>query len=201
MKSISDTLGTIRDIISALPVKTEIALVGGYAAILQGVERTTLDVDVCLYADVLRSADMKEFFEVLKRHLPERFRAELVEGSKIPDDPFKHDLIFLEDNKGEYLRIDVLIARYRWELEAIREAATLPGIPLPVLTKPYLAAMKLQATGLKDASDVVSLVRLMSESEKAKTIELARRTGREKKLASLLAPPVEEAREMPEELL
>jgi hypothetical protein len=201
MKSIGDTLGTIRDIISALPVKTEVALVGGYAAILQGVERTTLDVDVCLYADVLRSAGTKEFFEVLKRHLPERFRAELVEGSKIPDDPFKHDLIFLEDSKGEYLRIDVLIARYHWELEAIREAEALPGIPLPVLRKPYLVAMKLQATGFKDAGDVVGLVSLMSDADKAKAFDLARRTGRDKKLARLLAPPAEEVRETSEELL
>jgi hypothetical protein len=43
---------------------------------------------------------------------------------------------------------------------------------------------------------------LMTEEEKAKTRELAKRIGREKKLDRLLSPPPEEeVREMPEEYL
>lgn len=55
MKSIKNTLQTIRGIINALPDKVEIALVGGYAVILHGVERTTLDVDFCLYTDLVHA--------------------------------------------------------------------------------------------------------------------------------------------------
>ncbi len=61
--------------------------------------------------------------------------------------------------------------------------------------------MKLQATGLKDTDDAANLIRLMTEEEKAITFQLAKRTGRENKLARLLAPPEEEVREIPEELL
>jgi hypothetical protein len=201
MKSIKDTFETIHGIINALPVKVDMAVVGGYAVILHGVERTTLDVDFCLYSDLIRTSGTDAFFVLLKQHLPERFRAEVVQGSKVPEDPFKHDIIFLEDLRGEYPRMDLLIARYKWELEAIHRAEYLPGVSIPVLTKPYLAAMKLQATGLKDADDAANLIRLMTEGEKAITFKLAERTGRDKKLARLLAPPEEEVREIPDELL
>jgi hypothetical protein len=201
MKSIKDTFETIRGIISALPVKVDMAVVGGYAVILHGVERTTLDVDFCLYSDIVRTSGTDAFFALLTRHLPKRFRAELVQGSKDPEEPFKHDIIFLEDLSGEYPRMDLLIARYQWELEAIKRAEHLPGVSIPVLTKPHLVAMKLQATGFKDADDAVNLVRLMTKEEKAITFQLAERTGRDKKLARLLAPPEEDVREVPEELL
>lgn len=201
MKSIKDTLKIIQDIINALPVETDIALAGGYAVILHGVERTTIDIDFCLYSDFIKSTDAGSFFRMLKKYLPGRFKAKLIEGSKIPDDPFKHDVIFIEDKMKKFLRIDLLIARYKWELEAIKQAETIRGIPVPVLTKPYLAAMKLRSTGLKDASDVVNLVSLMTTKEKTKTFELAKRTGRDKKLARLLAPMEEKVQETPEELL
>lgn len=201
MKSIKDTFETIRDIINALPVNVDIALIGGYAAVLHGIERTTLDVDVCLYPDSLRTSDIGDFFTVLQAYLPKRFRVELVRGSRNSDDPFKHDIIFLEDRRGEFMRIDLLIARYKWEREALSEAETIQGLPIPVLTKPYLVAMKLQATSLKDASDVVGLVNLMTEEERAKTMNLAVRAGRDKKLSRLLTPPEEEVGEVPEELL
>lgn len=201
MKSIRDTLKIIQDIISDLPVKIDIALAGGYAVILHGVERTTLDIDFCLYSDFIQSSDIKSFFDILKKHIPERFKAKLIQGSKIIDDPFKHDVIFIEDRMGKFLRIDLLIARYKWELEAIKKATIVRGIPVPVLSKPYLAAMKLQSTGLKDASDVINLIGLMNSKEKTKTFELAKLTGRDKKLAALLKPVKEKIKKTPQELL
>ena len=57
-----------------------------------------------------------------------------------------------------------------------------------MITKPYLVAMKLQASGYKDASDVLGLINLMNDKEKTETFELAKRTGRDKKLAQLLSP-------------
>ena len=76
------------------------------------------------------------------------------------------------------------------------------GIPIPVVTKPYLAALKLRATGYKDASDVVTLVHIMSKDEKEKTFELARRIGRDKKLQEFLSQSREEpGEELPEDLI
>lgn len=202
MKSIRDTLKTILDITSALPVKIHLALIGGYAVILHGVERTTLDLDLCVYSDVIASSDTAAFFDILKKNLPKRYEAQLRQGSKIPDDPFKHDLIRIIDTQKEILRIDFLIARYKWELEGLQQAELKEEVPLPVLSKPYLVAMKLQATGYKDAHDIISLMDLMTEDEKIKTFDLAKRTGRDRKLSRLLSPPLEdELRDMQEEYL
>jgi hypothetical protein len=202
MKSIRDTLEIIRDITNALPDKINIALTGGYAVILHGVERTTIDVDFCIYSDLLDSSGSKAFIDLLNKHIPKRFSTELRQGSKIPDDPFKHDLIRIVDTQQEYFTIDLLIARYKWELDALNETESFKDIPIPVLNKPYLVAMKLQATGYKDYHDIVSLMDIMSDDEKAKARELAKRTGKDKKLERLLSPPPdEEVRENPEEYI
>ncbi len=202
MKSIRATLEIIRDITSALPGNVTIALIGGFGVIAQGVERTTIDLDFCLYSDLLDTSSTKDFLELLKKHIPKRFEVQLMEGSKIPDDPFKHDLIRIIDTRKELLRIDLLIARYKWEIEGMQRAEQLDDIPLPVLSKPYLVAMKLQATGYKDYQDIVSLMELMTDEEKTTTRELAKRTGRDKKLERLLSPPPEEeVRENPEEYI
>ncbi len=201
MKSIEDTLKTIHDIIKVLPIKISLALVGGYAVIIHGVERTTIDIDFCLYSDIIKTHNPRAFFDILIKHIPERFIVKLIEGSKIPDDPFKHDVIFIDDSEGEFVRIDFLIARYKWELEAIERAENFNNIPIPVITKPYLVAMKLQASGYKDASDVIGLINLMNDKEKIETFELAKRTGRDKKLAQLLSPPADSVHESPGEFL
>ena len=101
------------------------------------------------------------------------------------DDPFKDDIIFIHDKSGEYPKIDLIIARYKWELEGIESAALLEDIPFPVLPKPYLIAMKLKAGSLKDDYDIVELYKLLTEEEKTKTHELANRIHRDKKLTDL----------------
>jgi hypothetical protein len=170
--------------------------------ILHGVERTTLGLDCCVYFDVKTVSDTTTFFSLFKKNLPGRYELQLLEGSKIPDDPFKHDLIRITDTRKEILRIDLLIVRYKWELEGLHQGETKKEVPIPVLSKPYLVAMKLQASGYKDAHDIVGLMGLMTEDEKIKTFELAKRIGREKKLTRLLTPPPEEAfHEMPGEYL
>ena len=203
MKSIEDTLKIIQDIIKNFPGDLEMALIGGYAAVLHGVERTTLDIDFCVYSDIIHSSkDSAGFFNLLLKCLPKRFEASLIKGSLIPDDPFKHDVIFIEDKMGEFMRIDFLIARYKWELDAIRTAVSMDGIPVPIVTKPYLAALKLRATGFKDASDIVTLVNIMSKDENEKTLELAKQIGRDKKLKELLSQLREEPDEdLPEDLI
>ncbi len=59
MKSIDDTLKIIQDITSALTVKLDIAIVGGAAVILHGVERTTIDVDLCIYSESIFNTNTK----------------------------------------------------------------------------------------------------------------------------------------------
>jgi hypothetical protein len=202
MKSIEDTLKIIQDIIKKFPGDVEIALIGGYAAVLHGIERTTLDIDFCIHSSAVTSSkDSSRFYELLVKCLPDRFNAKMIKGSSMPDDPFKHDVIFIEDKLEEFIRIDFIIAKYKWELEAIHSAEKIPGIPVPVVAKPYLAAMKLRSSGFKDASDVIGLISLMTEEERQKTFELARLTGRDKKLKRLLSPPEEPFEKSSEELI
>jgi hypothetical protein len=192
MKTIEHALKLIDNLISTLQdsynLEIDIALVGGYSAISHGVERTTVDVDFCIYADIIHKKDTTAFVKLLKQVLPENFEIKLIEGSKIMDDPFKHDVIFISDSAGAYPKIDIIIAKYKWELEGIREARPLQDVPFPVLPKPYLVAMKLKAGGLKDDSDVVELYSIMTEEERKKTKELAKLVHKDKKLAKLLKP-------------
>lgn len=190
MKSIEDILRLINSIVGRLSEDDEvnIALIGGYGAIAHGVERTTSDVDFCVYADTLHKKDTSFFAGLLKNVLPDNFEIMLIEGSKIMDDPFRHDVIFLSDKSGEYPRIDIIVARYKWELEGIKSAGPLEDIPFPVLPKPYLIAMKLKAGGLKDDNDVIELFELLADEEKEKTLELAKLIHMHRKLERLTKP-------------
>ncbi len=190
MKSIEDTLKLIDSIVVSLSDSDEvnIALVGGYGAIAYGVERTTSDVDFYVYADIIHEKDTSVFTGLLRNALPDNFEIKFIEGSKIMDDPFKHDVIFLHDKSGEYPKIDFIVAKYKWELEGIKSAKPLEDIPFPVLPKPYLIAMKLKAGGPKDDYDVIELYELVTEKEKEKTIELAKLIHMDKKLTRLTKP-------------
>ena len=68
MRSIEDTLRTVQDIIKKIPVKVSIALVGGYAVIIHGAERTTIDIDFCLYSDIVNTSSTR--WMMLKRPKP-----------------------------------------------------------------------------------------------------------------------------------
>jgi len=191
MKSIEDTLRIIDDIVTSINRynRINIVLVGGYACIAHGIERTTSDVDFCIYSEIIYKKDTTNFVELLKKLIPVNFEIKYIEGSKILDDPFKHDVIFIYDKLGEYPKIDLIIAKYKWELEGIESATLLEDIPFPVLPKPHLIAMKLRAGSFKDDYDIVELYKLLTEEEKNKTHELAKLIHREQKLARLLKPP------------
>jgi hypothetical protein len=190
MKSIEDTLKLIDSIVDSLSKtsKVDIALVGGYGAIAHGVERTTVDVDFCIYADIIHEKETSTFIGLLRNVLPDNFKIKFIEGSKIMDDPFKHDVIFIHDKSGEYPKVDIIVAKYKWELEGIKSAKPLEDIPFPVLPKPYLIAMKLKASGPKDDHDVIELYELLTEEEKEETHGLAKLIRKDKKLARLIKP-------------
>lgn len=190
MKSIEDTLKLIDDIVGSLSEsdKVDIALVGGYSAIAHGVERTTADVDFCIYSDTIHEKNISVFAGLLRNALSDNFEIKLIEGSRIMDDPFKHDVIFIYDKSGEYPKLDIIVAKYKWELEGIKAATPLEDIPFPVLPKPYLIAMKLKAGGPKDDYDVIELYELLTVEEKEKTHKLAKLIHLEKKLLRLTKP-------------
>jgi hypothetical protein len=194
MKSIEDTLKLIDRIAAALSDQDDvtIALVGGYAAIAHGVERTTADVDFCIYTGIMHLQDAHAFIKLLKKVIPEYFQIKFMEGGKIIDDPFKHDIIFLHDKSGKYPKIDFIVAKYKWELEGLQHSKPLEDIPFPVMPKPYLIAMKLKAGSPKDDFDIIELYSLLTDKEKAKTHELAKLTKRDKKLRRLLKPRKEQ---------
>jgi hypothetical protein len=204
MRSIEDTLKLISSTVDSLSKNDEIniALVGGYGAIAHGVERTTADVDFCVYTAIIHEKDTSVFTELFRNALPDNFEIKFIEGSKIMEDPFKHDVIFIHDKSGEYPKIDIIVAKYKWELEGIKSAKPLQDISFPVLPKPYLIAMKLKAGGLKDDYDAAELYELLSDEEKEKTHELANLIHKEKKLARLIKPKkVKRTREDKDQLL
>lgn len=188
MKSIVDTLSVIKNAVTEFKKTTgkdaHIALIGGYAVILHGVERTTLDIDTCLYS--AEEEPGKSFYDFLQRNLPKRFMSRLMEASKYPSDPLKHDIVIIDDAEGEYPRIDVLIARYKWELEGLKQAKTFRELAFPVMPPPYLVAMKLQAGGARDDLDIIDMLKTMSEMEIDECRALAKLVGRDRKLSSLL---------------
>ncbi|MBI1869813.1 MAG: hypothetical protein HYS07_01310 [Chlamydiae bacterium] len=145
MKSIEATLDLVSKAVKSLKMQDHVLLtvIGGYAVIAHGIERTTKDVDFCFYSDLYHKSDVQGLVESLKGVFPSHFGIRFIEGSKSLDDPFQHDVVFIEDINGDYPRIDIIVAKYHWELEGIKEAKSVKGIPLPVLPKPYLIAMKL----------------------------------------------------------
>ncbi|MDQ1354807.1 MAG: hypothetical protein QG657_5116 [Acidobacteriota bacterium] len=187
MKSIEVTLKIVDDIADKIRKTSDISivLIGGYAVIAHGVARTTSDVDFFLYSGQIQE-NAKEFLKIFKQAVPGNFEIEWVEGSKMIDDPFPYDIIFLKDKSGEYPRIDFIIPRYKWEVEGIKMSEPLEDIPFPVLPKPYLIAMKLKAGGPKDNLDIIELQPLLSQEEKKKTEHLAVLIKRDKNLANLL---------------
>jgi len=188
VKSIIDTLSVIRNAVAAFNRGSNrdvsVALIGGYAVIFFGVERTTLDVDICFYSPEREAASA--FYAFLKEHLPVRFHIRFIEASKDPSDPLKHDLIIINDSEGEYPRIDILVLRYKWELEGLKQAKQISELSFPLMPLPYLSAMKLMADGFKDELDVIELLKVMTEEEIEKVKELAKRVGRDKKLQLIL---------------
>lgn len=190
MKSIEDTLKLIDRITAALSDQDDvtIALVGGYAAIAHGVERTTADVDFCIYTEIMHHQNAPAFIKLLKKVIPEYFQIKFIEGTTIINDPFKHDVIFFHDKSGKYPKIDFIVAKYKWELEGIQHSKPLEDIPFPVMPKPYLIAMKLKAGSPKDDFDIIELYSLLTDEEKTKTHELAKLIKRDKKLRQLLKP-------------
>jgi hypothetical protein len=187
MRSIADTLKLTADIIAGLraSIDVDIALIGGYAVISHGAGRTTVDVDFLLYSDLIRE-NSSEFVDLFKRVLPGHFDTRWVEGSRMIDDPFPYDVLFLTDNSGEYPKMDFIIPRYKWELEGLRKARPLENVPFPVLPVPYLIAMKLRAGGPRDHSDVLDLYPFLSSEEKKETHRLAVSIKRDKNLQLLL---------------
>lgn len=94
MKSIKDTLLIVKDAIDRYSIETRTkaysALIGGHAAVFFGAERTTLDVDICFHAAEKQPG--LTFFRFLRKHLPSRYAVRIIEATKDPSDPLKHDL-------------------------------------------------------------------------------------------------------------
>ncbi len=163
----------------------EIALIGGLAVIAHGIGRSTLDVDFLIHVNGF-PARASEFIGLLTRVVPSCFEIRKVDGSKMLGDPFPYDIIFLTDRTGEFPRVDFIFPNYKWELEGLRMAKPVPGVSFPVLSIPYLIAMKLRAGGPNDHSDVVQLFNLLSAEEKEQARKLAILIRRDKNLAELL---------------
>lgn len=194
MKSIIDTLSVIKDAVTRFnrdsAHSASVALIGGYAAVYFGSERTTFDVDICFHS--VDNEPGRTFYNFLKQHLPSNLKPRLIEASKDPTDPLKHDIITISDLENKYPRIDILVIRYKWELEGLEQAIAPKRLSFPVMPAPYLIAMKLMAGGRKEELDIIGLLRNLSEEELEKATELAKKVRRDRKLKTLLKEAFEE---------
>lgn len=188
MKSIKDTLQVLKSVIEEFneerSSQTLAALIGGHAVIYFGVPRTTLDVDICLYDSDQDPGPTAYAF--LRKKLSKRFSIRFFQASKDQTDPLKHDLIVIDDTEGAYPRIDILIARYQWELSGLEQAEVSKGLSFPVMPIPHLIAMKLMAGGRKEELDILELLKGISENDLPQIRELAKKVGKGKKLKELL---------------
>ena len=109
MKSIEDTLKIIQDIIKKFPADIDIALIGDTPLSCTALKEQPLiltSVFIQVFFPLQKVPRTPDFYSLLLRTLPERFEARMIKGSEIQDDPFKHDVIFIEDKMGEFMRID-----------------------------------------------------------------------------------------------
>lgn len=187
MKSISDTLTLVTGIVGKVrkTVPVDVALVGGYAVISHGVGRTTMDVDFLFYSEELQKPGSR-FIQLFIDVIPPQFETKWVEGSRMVGDPFPYDILFLKDKSGEYPRMDFIVPRYKWELEGLKNALPLKDFSFPVLSIPYLIAMKLRAGSHRDHSDILELYNLLNQENKEKTHQLAKLVKRDKNLTIIL---------------
>ncbi|MBM4135885.1 MAG: hypothetical protein FJ241_03540 [Nitrospira sp.] len=193
MKPILDTLNELKDLINKFSSETQykdtvIALIGGYAVIAHGIERTTKDIDTLCVGSPYDSFG-KDLSQFLKKHFHQKgAKVEYFPQSPDIHDPFQHEIIYIKDPKGIVPRIDIIIARYKWELEGLLSSEPEKKIPINLLPKPYLIAMKLKAGGPKDDYDVIELYELLTDKEKEKTLKLTKLIHMDKKLARLTKP-------------
>ncbi|MBI4690517.1 MAG: hypothetical protein HY754_09670 [Nitrospirae bacterium] len=193
MKPILSTLNELQKLINKFSVETKykdtvIALIGGYAVIAHGIERTTKDIDTLCIGSPYDSFG-KDLSKSLKEYLSDKnVKVEYFPQSHDIHDPFQHEIIYIKDPKGVIPKVDLIIARYKWELEGLLSSEPEKTIPINLLPKPYLIAMKLKAGGPKDDYDVIELYGLLSAKEKKKTLELAKLIKKDKKLLRLITP-------------
>lgn len=198
MKPILGTLKELKKIIDKFILRTAykdtvIALVGGYAVIAHGVERTTKDIDTLAIGSPYDNFG-KDLSEFLNNELKGKgITVKYLPRSADIHDPFQHEIIYLKDLKGDTPLIYIIIANYKWELEGILSSKPEKEIPIPILPKPYLIAMKLKAGSPKDDFDIIELYSLLTDEEKVKTHELAKLIHRDKKLQRLLKPRKEKS--------
>jgi len=195
VKSITDTLNFVRSIINqySKDKKEEVlfALIGGHASIFYGVERTTLDVDICLYAS---NTSSKELYNYLKEKIKGKFNINLFEAKNDPTDPLKHDIIIIKDIQSEFPRIDILLAHYQWEIEGLKQAKLIKKISFPIFPLPYFICMKLLAGGFRDDFDIIEILKNVSEKDLKLSKTLAQRIKKDKKIEKLLKKAREEMR-------
>jgi hypothetical protein len=201
LKHITDIFKEITDLLAEFSRhgnhgNIRFALIGGYSVIIHGYERTTRDVDFLVDADI-----RGDFGKALSSFLKNRFSntpgvtVEYVPESTDPEDIFRHDLVIIRntDEQAVTPKIDLVLAKYNWELEGMSRAEPIEGVSVTLMPKPYLVAMKLKAGSPKDDLDIMELFSLMEDHEKQKTFELAKTVHRDRKLADLLTPKIHES--------
>lgn len=149
LRALEELNETALQVARAFRSPDSVAVLGGYAMQLYGSERLTKDLDVAALRAPLN----------LPRVAPLTFGGFTTRtASKIPVD------IIVRDDESRAL--------YR---AAIRAAKRMPGVPLRVVTIPFLAAIKQASGRTKDEGDLEFLLLKMSDGEYLETRRIVKR--------------------------
>ena len=133
------------------------AIIGGHAINIHGTNRMTQDIDI-----LINPTDWEQVVSRLGGEITQL-------QSPRPDRPINA----ISVNSGRAI-IDLIWIDQPWAEEALAQAiSTRHG---NVISKPYLVLTKLWAgRGEQDDTDIISILRVMTPEDKAKTAELVRR--------------------------
>lgn len=145
-----DIWAALRRVVTALEAsEIPYMVVGGIANLAWGEPRTTQDVD--LTVDI-ESVGLEDFLEIAKGV-----------GTPLADDPKdvaeRGRLIPIRTPQG--VRVDLMVATYPFELDAIAQAVSVPieGVEVRVCPPEHLLLMKIVSSRTQDHLDVVGVLR------------------------------------------
>lgn len=170
------------------------AIIGGRAAILHGVPRVTIGIDILLFIGANGkplSDSHAKLSQYLQTVMLDNFKIKSIPASQDITDPLRHDLILISDQGSIYKKLNILFVHYKWELECLKAMSSAESGPLMPFPIPGLVGMKLRANGLQDQEDIRQLFLLMSDEEKKEAHRIAKMIRRDKNLTRILEPPQE----------
>lgn len=153
-------------------VGVEYAIIGAIARNAWAAPRATADLDVAI------AVDARQYDRLVSLLVDREFTVRRIgaadPASEIPD------LVLLEAPPGPIRRVDILIAKTTFELEAIRESVEMDlGVPCRVVSPAHLVVYKLIAGRPRDIDDCIEVIQTRALTSTPVDLELVRKWATE----------------------